>query len=50
MTATRTEGKPSTMKRRRQGAMGLCSPSFVMSQAREEANVVAKGAAVVGGQ
>lgn len=40
-----TDGKPSMMKRRRQGAMGPYEANLTMSQARVEANVVAKGAA-----
>lgn len=44
--ATRTEGKPSMRKRRRQGAMGLDSASLRISQARDEAKEVARGAAV----
>lgn len=48
MAATTTEGKPSTRKSRRQGAMGPSWPSLMMSQAREEAKVVASGAAVIG--
>ena len=43
--AIRMEGKPSTRKSRRQGAMGPDSPSLRISQAREEANEVARGAA-----
>lgn len=45
MTATMTDGKPSTRKRRRHGVMGLASPTLRMSQARVEANEVASGAA-----
>lgn len=44
--ATRMDGKPSMRKRRRQGAMGTDSASLRMSQASEEANDVARGAAV----
>lgn len=43
--ATMTDGKPSMRKRRRQGAMGPYSPNLRMTQAREDANVVASGAA-----
>jgi len=43
--AARTDGKPSTRKRRRHGAMGLCSAALRMSHASEEAKDVAKGAA-----
>jgi hypothetical protein len=44
--ATRTEGKPSMRKSRRQGAMGLYSASLTISQAREAAKEVARGAAM----
>ncbi len=45
MTETMTEGKPSTRKRRRQGAMGLAWANFTMIQARVLAKLVARGAA-----
>lgn len=45
-TAARTEGKPSTMKRRRQGAMGLSWANLTMTQARVDAKLVARGAAI----
>ena len=48
MAATRTEGKPSTRKSSRHGAMGLASPSLRTSQAREDAKLVARGAARIG--
>jgi hypothetical protein len=46
-TDAMTEGKPSMMKRRRHGAMGPSEANLTMSQARVEANVVARGAAVI---
>jgi hypothetical protein len=42
----RMEGKPSMRKSRRQEAMGPDSASLRISQAREEAKEVAKGAAI----
>ena len=44
-TAMTTEGKPSSRKSRRHGAIGPDSPSLRMTHAREEAKVVARGAA-----
>jgi hypothetical protein len=42
----RMEGKPSMRKSRRQEAMGPDSASLRISQAREDAKEVAKGAAI----
>lgn len=44
-TATRTEGNPSTRKSRRHGAIGPYSAKLMISQASEDAKVVASGAA-----
>jgi hypothetical protein len=44
-TDAMTDGNPSMIKRRRQGAIGPNSANLTMSQASVEANVVAKGAA-----
>lgn len=46
MTETTTEGKPSTRKSSRQGAMGLKSAHLTMTQARVLAKLVARGAAI----
>lgn len=46
-TDAMTEGKPSMMKRRRHGAIGPSEANLTMSQARVEANVVARGAAIM---
>lgn len=45
ITATRTLGKPSRRKRRRQEAMGLCFPSAMIAHASVLAKEVASGAA-----
>lgn len=45
-TETTTEGKPSTRKRRRQGAMGPREANLTMMHARVEAKLVASGAAI----
>lgn len=45
--ATTTAGKPSRRNRSLHGAIGPVSPSLMISQARDEAKVVASGAAVV---
>src|SRR3569833_2945648 len=49
-TATSTEGKPSMRKSSRQGAIGLARPTLMMTHARDEAKVVANGAAAAGQQ
>lgn len=46
MTPAMTDGKPSMRKRSRQGAMGLSSAHLTMTHAREEAKLVARGAAL----
>lgn len=40
-----TEGNPSIKNSRRQGAIGPASPIFRMTQANDDAKVVANGAA-----
>lgn len=49
-TETTTEGKPSTRKRRRHGAIGLAAAHLTMIQARVLAKLVARGAASLGCQ